>query len=149
MSSHFAAKHKSDKGYHPTKGSLTTKWERAAKDAEETKGLTRQERLDQFLVSYKLEAQQNSAGKVKKAQSSKKSTPVSKGSAAANNKRTSAGRPAIKSSLDLTPSDEEEEPLPPDWRVSLKFDGGRQVQVFVSPDNTEFQVLKFSGTADQ
>ena len=31
---------------------MTTKWEKAAREAEETMGLTRQERFEQYLVVY-------------------------------------------------------------------------------------------------
>ena len=40
----LANKHKKDKSRHP-KGALTKKWEKAATDAEETLGLSRQVRL--------------------------------------------------------------------------------------------------------
>ena len=48
----IASKKKSDKSYHPAKGSMTSKWEKAAREAEETMGLTRQERAEQYLVTY-------------------------------------------------------------------------------------------------
>merc|ERR1719431_2028543 len=48
----IAAKKKSDKSYNPSKGAMMTKWERAAREAEETMGLTRQERFEQYLVTY-------------------------------------------------------------------------------------------------
>jgi len=48
----IAAKKKSDKSYNPAKGAMYNKWERAARDAEETMELTRSERLDCYLVSY-------------------------------------------------------------------------------------------------
>ena len=48
----IAAKKKSDKSYHPAKGSMSSKWEKAAREAEETMGLTRQERAEQYLVTY-------------------------------------------------------------------------------------------------
>merc|ERR1719376_121495 len=48
----IAAKRKSDKSYHPAKGSMYSKWEKAAREAEETMGLTRQERAEQYIVTY-------------------------------------------------------------------------------------------------
>lgn len=48
----IAAKRKSDKSYHPAKGSMSSKWEKAAREAEETMGLTRQERAEQYIVTY-------------------------------------------------------------------------------------------------
>ncbi len=45
------AKKKSDKSMNPVMP-LKRKWEKAARDAEDTMGLSRQERLDQYLVRY-------------------------------------------------------------------------------------------------
>jgi len=48
----IAAKRKSDKSYNLGRGANLKKWEKAAREAEDTMGLTRQERVDQYLVSY-------------------------------------------------------------------------------------------------
>jgi hypothetical protein len=47
----LTAKKKSDKSMNPVMP-LKRKWEKAARDAEDTMGLSRQERLDQYLVRY-------------------------------------------------------------------------------------------------
>ena len=48
----LAAKKKSDKSYNPAKGAMHSRWEKAAREVEETMGLTRPERTEQHIMTY-------------------------------------------------------------------------------------------------
>ena len=41
-----SAKKKTDKSYNPSKGAMMSKWEKAAREAEEIMGLTRLEKFE-------------------------------------------------------------------------------------------------------
>ena len=147
----LAAKKKSDKSMNPGRGSQYKKWEKAAREAEDTLGLTRQERVDQYLVSYahKFYAEQptNSKGKATPKSAAKaspaatkassKSTPTSKSSSQA-----SKSTPSSKSKS----SSEGRQSLPAGWIAEKKEKGGKEVVVYISPEGEQFPVSDFVPT---
>ena len=134
----LSAKKKSDKSYNPSKGAMMSKWERAAREAEETMGLTRLERFEQYLVVYG----QGPARPPKPAPAVKtpKPVPVPKPkkppmqAATPPVKRTPG--PASKTGVKRSPQAEAGGQLPAGWRIKNR-EGG---QTFISPDGREFQV---------
>jgi len=89
-----AKKRKSDKSYNIGKGSSLKKWEKAAREAEDTMGLTRQERVAQYMVGYHQHIQPT------KPESSKSATPKTPSTAS----RNPSGAPKTPSSTSRTPS---------------------------------------------
>ena len=137
------AKKKSDKSYNPAKGAMYNKWERAARDAEETMDLTRSERLDCYLVSY-------GSNQAKKAPpkpsppARKSATPKPRKSGAANTASPRASSvprrnpgPASRTGLAASPTRATGGQLPAGWRIRDTNEGE---QTFISPDGREFQV---------
>jgi len=129
----LAAKKKSDKSYNPAKGNMYSKWEKAAREAEETMGLTRQERFDQYLVTY---GASKSGTKVSKPEhkvitpkpEKKPATPVPKS-------KTPITKKPLKRELET-----DDEALPAGWKIKNRIEtvGSRSVQIFISPDGKEF-----------
>lgn len=145
----IAAKHKKDKSYNPTKGAMEKKWTQAAEDAEQTLGLSRQERMEEFLVNYNIGAEKITPAKklsspkpttsssASKTPKTEKKTPVAKKLSAKKEipKRAPMYK-ALSASGGNTNSDEE--PLPPGWRIEKTSHGGALIQTFISPDNKKF-----------
>jgi len=139
----IAAKKKSDKSYNPSKGAMLTKWERAAREAEETMGLTRLERFEQYTVTYGQPARLPKPAQVKvpkpttpKPTTPKPTPPKPKKNATPTThpiKRTPG--PASKTGVKKleTPGGGQ---LPPGWRIKNRLEGG---QTYISPDGREFQ----------
>ena len=150
----LAAKKKSDKSYNPAKGAMHSKWEKAAREAEETMGLTRTERAEQYIVTYgshhpvKASSTPKSKPVPKPVKPSPKPTapkpPVRKPVEVPPAKRTpgpasKTGRPSVplpKKPLVVVET-KQEEPLPPGWKVRNRGAGS---QTFISPDGKEFLV---------
>lgn len=154
----IAAKKKSDKSYHPAKGAMNAKWEKAAREAEETMGLTRTERAEAYLVAYgsgghaaaKPATPKTPTPKTPKTKAAAKSpaapkakpspAPAKKAAPSPVKKRvpgpaSRTGRPVVP--LPKRPvAAEAPEELPEGWRVSSKGVG----QTFISPDGREFLV---------
>ena len=147
----LAVKKKSDKSFNPAKGAMYKKWEKAAREAEETMGLTRQERAEQYIVRYggghmpvkaatpkaKPPPAPKSPAKPKPAAPKKtpQAAPVVK---RAPGPASKTGRPVVplpKRSLCVVEA--AEEPLPAGWRLGSRGAGG---QTFISPDGKEFLV---------
>lgn len=126
----IAAKKKTDKSYNPSKGTMLTKWERAAREAEETMGLTRLERFEQYLVTY-------GVGPAKPPKASPKPKPVIK-----HKKPVVPPGPQLKrtpgpaSKTGVKKLSESSGQLPAGWRIRNKIEGG---QTFISPDGREFE----------
>ena len=131
---------------------MYNKWERAAKDAEETMDLTRSERLDCYLVTYganqtkKIPAKSSPSVKNSKPSTPKPSTPKPKKpstpgtpSGPSNQGRRMPG-PASKTGLKASPTRATGGQLPAGWRIRNRDEGG---QTFISPDGREFQVKQF------
>jgi len=165
----IAAKKKSDKSYHPAKGAMNAKWEKAAREAEETMGLTRTERAEAYLVAYgsgghaaaKPATPKTPTPKTPKTKAAAKSpaapkakpspAPAKKAAPSPVKKRvpgpaSRTGRPVVP--LPKRPvAAEAPEELPEGWRVSSKGVG----QTFISPDGREFlertAALAYSATA--
>ena len=138
----IAAKKKSDKSYNPAKGAMYNKWERAARDAEETMDLTRSERLDCYLVSYG--SNQAKKATPKPSPSARKPTtpkPRKSSAAAASPHTSSVPRrkpgPASRTGLAPSPTRATGGQLPAGWRIRDTNEGH---QTFISPDGREFQV---------
>jgi len=151
----IAAKRKTDKSYNPTKGAMMKKWTQAAEDAEQTLGLSRQERMEEFLVNYN----HPGAGKItpaikmsspKPTASMSASTPKSTAKKSIEKKTPVARKQSAKKEIPkrapmykaLSASggttNSEEEPLPPGWKIEKTSHGGAFIQTFVSPDNKKF-----------
>ena len=119
-----------------------SKWERAAREAEETMGLTRLERLEQYLVSYGggqptrppkpapvKTPKPVAAPKPKKPPTPASVPPVKRTPGPASKtgvKRASPGGAGAPSGQ-----------LPAGWRIRNRVEGG---QTYISPDGREFQV---------
>ena len=157
-SDYFAAKRKSDKSYNPAKGAMYSKWEKAARDAEETLGLNPRERLTEYLVTYG--SQPSAKTTPKTARSPAKTpgktpakTPAKSAASKANTKKllvaagprggaaaAPPGRrpgPASRTGLARSPSRATGGQFPAGWRIRDRLEGG---QSFISPDGREFQV---------
>ena len=88
---YISAKKKSDKSFNPGRGAQLKKWEKAVREAEDCQGMTRQERIDQFFVSY--------AHKVDPPSTTPKSSKTSNSkSASSNSKALLAETSAVKTS---------------------------------------------------
>ena len=112
---------------------MLSKWERAAREAEETMGLTRLERFEQYLVTYGVNQTkpQKPAPKPKPVIKQKKPiVPVGP-----QLKKTPG--PASKTGVKRA-STEGIGQLPAGWRIKNRLEGG---QTFISPDGREFQVV--------
>lgn len=145
---YFSAKKKSDKSYNPAKGAMYSKWEKAARDAEETLGLSRAERLDCFLVTYGSlpsakvaqriapKAARPSKPQANKPPQKKLSLTPSSGGGAGGQPRRRPG-PASKTGLARSPTRATGGQFPAGWRIRDRPEG---VQTFISPDGREFQV---------
>ena len=145
---YFSAKKKSDKSYNPAKGAMYSKWEKAARDAEETLGLSRAERLDCFLVTYgslpSAKVAQRIAPKAARPPKPQASKPPQKklsltpssGGGAGGQPRRRPG-PASKTGLARSPTRATGGQFPAGWRIRDRPEG---VQTFISPDGREFQV---------
>ena len=145
---YFSAKKKSDKSYNPAKGAMYSKWEKAARDAEETLGLSRAERLDCFLVTYGSlpsakvaqriapKAARPSKPQASKPPQKKLSLTPSSGGGAGGQPRRRPG-PASKTGLARSPTRATGGQFPAGWRIRDRPEG---VQTFISPDGREFQV---------
>ena len=137
----ISAKKKSDKSYNPAKGAMYNKWERAAKDAEETMDLTRSERLDCYLVTYG--SNQPKKMPPKPSVKPKQPTPVkpkkspATSSVMSNNQVVRRPGPASRTGLKASPTRATGGQLPAGWRIKDRKEGG---QTFISPDGMEFQV---------
>jgi len=141
----IAAKKKSDKSYNPAKGAMYSKWEKAARDAEETLGLSRVERLDCFLVTYgsgslpptkmaaKMTAKAARPSKSPASKPAQKKPPVTGGGGGQPRRRPG---PASKTGLARSPTRATGGQFPAGWRIRDREDG---VQTFISPDGREFQ----------
>jgi len=142
----IAAKKKSDKSYNPSKGAMMTKWERAAREAEETMGLTRLERFEQYLVTYGQPVRPPKPVPVKTPKpvvTPKPATPKTK-------KAPLPAVPAVVPPVKRTPGPASKTgvkksgqgdaggggQLPAGWRIKNRMEGG---QTFISPDGREFQ----------
>lgn len=152
----IAAKKKSDKSFNPAKGPNYRKWEKAAREAEDTMGLTRQERVDQYMVIYAHKLLQNEANqKAEKApesviKPSRPETPVSKPSPAAKPaakpspapKPSPAAKPSPASSSKpgqgKTPVSSKKYSLPRGWISENRTKDGKDCVVYISPEGTEF-----------
>ena len=153
---YFAAKRKSDKSYNPAKGAMYSKWEKAARDAEETLGLNRGERLAEYLVTYGSQPSAKTTPKAAKAQAkipakSPAKTPARSAGSKATTKKMmlTAGEegtpsrrrpgPASKTGLARSPTRATGGQFPAGWRIRdrAEVEGG---QTFISPDGREFQV---------
>ena len=139
---------------------MYSKWEKAARDAEETLGLNPRERLTEYLVTYG--SQPSAKTTPKTARSPAKTpgktpakTPAKSAASKANTKKilvaagTGAGAggagtparrrpgPASKTGLARSPTRATGGQFPPGWRIRERGEGG---QSFISPDGREFQV---------
>jgi len=134
----LAAKKKSDKSYNPTKGAMYSKWERAAKDAEETMDLTRSERLDCYLVTYGANNVKKLPPKntVKKPVTPKPKKAVATSSTSSSSTPRRTPGPASRTGLKASPSRATGGQFPAGWRIIDRKEGG---QTFISPDGREFQ----------
>lgn len=137
----IAGKKKSDKSYNPSKGAMFSKWEKAAREAEETLGLTRNERLEQCLVVYGAPAAIAPRPTAKsvpkpspKLSAAKAKKPAVETGAGTPNKRLAgpASRTGVKRSL----SGAGTEQLPAGWKIRNRNEGG---QTLIAPDGREFQ----------
>jgi len=128
----IAAKKKSDKSYNPAKGANYKKWEKAAREAEDTMGLTRQERVDQYLVSYahKLTASAINLPVTPSSSVKSQKTVSRKSNVVANNNPTKSTK--------TTPSSKKKPSLPRGWISETTQVNGKQVIVYVSPDGEQF-----------
>jgi len=137
----IAAKKKTDKSYNPSKGAMYNKWEKAAREAEETMGLTRLERLEQYLVTYGPQVARPKPAPVKtpkpvkpvKPVSIPKPKPLPTPPPPTIIKRTPG--PASKTGVKKSPQAVTGQ-LPPGWRIRNRVEGG---QTYISPDGREFQ----------
>jgi len=132
----IAAKKKNDKSYNPSKGAMHNKWEKAAREAEETLGLTGKERLDQYLVNYGSQVVRNIPPAPKP---SVKTTPKPVKKVATSlplKPSTPKSAPAKK------PKVEDDCALPAGWKIRNNVEIGakeKNNQVFISPDGREFK----------
>jgi hypothetical protein len=140
----LAAKKKSDKSYHPAKGAMSAKWEKAAREAEETMGLTRQERAEQYLVIYGAQPAAKAAPKPKPspkpptARTKPAPGPKKPAAPAATPPARRTPGPASKTGRPVVPLPKRsvEAALPAGWRTSGRGAG----QTFIAPDGREFLV---------
>jgi len=133
----IAAKKKTDKSYNPSKGAMMSKWERAAREAEETMGLNRLERFEQYLVTYganNIRVPRPAPVKVPKPVSTPKPKKLPVTPAVPPVKRTPG--PASKTGVKRSPQGATGGQLPAGWRIKNRLEGG---QTFISPDGREFQ----------
>lgn len=136
----IAAKKKTDKSYNPSKGAMMNKWEKAAREAEETMGLTRLERFEQYLVLYGANnpkpPKPSPVRTPKPAPTPKpKKVPVPAAAAVPPPVKRTPG-PASKTGVKRSPQAEAGGQLPAGWRIRNRTEGG---QTFISPDGREFQ----------
>ena len=126
---------------------MYSKWEKASRDAEETLGLSRVERLDCFLVTYGSLPSVKVAPKVTpkaarptKSPASKptqKKAPVMAGGGGGGGQPRRRPGPASKTGLAKSPTGATGGQFPAGWRIRDRPEG---VQTFISPDGREFQV---------
>ena len=136
---------------------MYSKWEKAARDAEETLGLNPRERLAEYLVTYGSQPSAKTNPKAAKAPAktpakSPTKTPAKSAASKANIKKmtVTAGDgggaqprrrpgPASKTGLARSPTRATGGQFPAGWKIRdrLEVEGG---QTFISPDGREFQV---------
>ena len=135
---------------------MYSKWEKAARDAEETLGLNRGERLAEYLVTYGSQPSAKTTPKAAKSQAkaqtkSPAKTPAKTVASKATRKKmmVMAGEggtpsrrrpgPASKTGLARSPTRATGGQFPAGWRIRdrAEVEGG---QTFISPDGREFQV---------
>ena len=128
---------------------MYSKWEKAARDAEETLGLSRVERLDCFLVTYGSLPSAKVPAKVTPKAARPTKPPASKPTQKKGTMSTGAGfgfggaplnrrpGPASQTGLARSPTRATGGQFPAGWRIRDRTDG---VQTFISPDGREFQV---------
>ena len=111
---------------NPAKGPVYRKWMQAAKEAEDTLGLTRQERVDQYLVSYahKLNPPASTTPK-----SSPRPTPK-----------------AVSSAGKTSTTKKKASNLPTGWLSEKRMKEGKELTIYISPDGEEFQVGNVSNS---
>ena len=126
----YIGKKKSDKSYNPGKGANYKKWEKAAREAEDTMGLTRQERVDQYMVSYAHKLLPLSQPKTP---SSPKAPSTPKTPSRTPGLSKPVGSPA-------TSKGSSKRPLPRGWISETRMKDGKELTVYVSPDGEEFTV---------
>ena len=126
----YLGKKKSDKSYNPGKGANYKKWEKAAREAEDTMGLTRQERVDQYMVSYAHKLLPSSQPKTP---SSPKAPSTPKTPSRTPGLSKPVGSPA-------TSKGSSKRPLPRGWISETRMKDGKELTVYVSPDGEEFTV---------
>ena len=121
---------------------MFSKWEKAAREAEETLGLTRNERLEQCLVVYGATAAIAPRPTAKsvpkpspKLSAAKAKKPAVETGAGTPNKRMAgpASRTGVKRSLSGAGTDQ----LPAGGKIRNRNEGG---QTLIAPDGREFQV---------
>ena len=120
---------------------MMNKWEKAAREAEETMGLTRLERFEQYLVLYGANnpkpPKPSPVRTPKPAPTPKpKKVPVPAAAAVPPPVKRTPG-PASKTGVKRSPQAEAGGQLPAGWRIRNRTEGG---QTFISPDGREFQV---------
>jgi len=139
----IAAKKKTDKSYNPTKGGMYNKWEKAAREAEETLGLTRQERLDQYLVTYGSQAVKSVASPKPAVKPTPKSIKKAVSSPLSAKPVVSVTPKRPKEKEKVKDRDKEEESsLPAGWKIRNRFEIGtkeKTSQIFISPEGKEFK----------
>ena len=128
---------------------MYSKWEKAARDAEETLGLSRVERLDCFLVTYGSLPSAKVPAKVTPKAARPTKPPASKPTQKKGTMSTGPGfgfggaplnrrpGPASQTGLARSPTRATGGQFPAGWRIRDRTDG---VQTFISPDGREFQV---------
>ena len=137
---------------------MYSKWEKAARDAEETLGLNPRERLTEYLVTYGSQPSAKTTPKAGKAPAktpgkTPAKTPAKSAASKANTKKllvaagprggaaaAPPGRrpgPASRTGLARSPSRATGGQFPAGWRIRDRLEGG---QSFISPDGREFQV---------
>ena len=131
---------------------MYSKWEKAARDAEETLGLSRAERLDCFLVTYGSLPSAKVAPRITPKAARPSKSPASKptqkrlimtpslgGGAPPGAQPRRRPGPASKTGLAKSPTRATGGQFPAGWRIRdrAEVEGG---QTFISPDGREFQV---------
>jgi len=147
----IAAKKKSDKSYNPGKGNMTNKWEKAAREAEETMGLTRQERFEQYLVAYGAQNVRPPSGTPKPSPKHVVKTtpkpvkkPISSPASVKSMTSSDSKSRAITPVTSKRPREklDDEEALPAGWKIKNREGTGskeKTAQTFISPDGKEFK----------
>jgi len=148
------AKKKSDKSFNPGRGAQLRKWEKAVSEAEDSQGMTRQERIDQFFVSYAHKINPTSTTpKSSKNVNSKTPTSNSKDPTAKKSKVKTPKTPKSNSKIGSaakTFTDKNVVPVknylgsnkrmsvPPGWHSKKVIRQGKEQVVYISPDAEEF-----------